>query len=83
MAWAMLRSAAVLQCCSAAVLFAVNTGNVSKLVPVWTQSMGSVLGQQAMAVLHDGVLYISLHGATVAMEALSSMSIVFLKPCKA
>ncbi|MEY4729251.1 MAG: hypothetical protein RL020_409 [Pseudomonadota bacterium] len=52
-------------------LSSINTDNVGKLVPVWTQSMGSVLGQEAMPVLHDGVLYIPSHDATVAIDALS------------
>jgi alcohol dehydrogenase (cytochrome c) len=52
-------------------LSAINTDNVGKLVPVWTQSMGSNLGQESMPVLHDGVLYVPSHDATVAIDALT------------
>lgn len=49
----------------------INTGNVGKLVPVWTQSLGNNLGQEAMPVLYNGVLYIPTHDSTVAIDALT------------
>jgi alcohol dehydrogenase (cytochrome c) len=49
----------------------INTDNVKKLVPVWTQSLGNNLGQEAMPVLYDGVLYIPTHDSTVAIDALT------------
>lgn len=52
-------------------LTGINTSNVGKLVPVWTQSLGSNLGQEAMPVLHEGVMYIPTHDATVAIDALT------------
>jgi alcohol dehydrogenase (cytochrome c) len=49
----------------------INTGNVRHLVPVWTQSLGDDMGEEAMPVLYDGVLYVTTHNATVAIDALS------------
>lgn len=49
----------------------INTRNARKLVPVWTQSLGNNLGQEAMPIVHDGVLYVPTHDATVAIDALT------------
>jgi alcohol dehydrogenase (cytochrome c) len=49
----------------------INTRNVKRLVPVWTQSLGNNLGQEAMPVLYEGVLYIPTHDATIAIDALT------------
>lgn len=49
----------------------INTRNVGKLVPVWTQSLGNNLGQEAMPVIWQGTMVVPTHDSTVAIDALT------------
>ena len=47
----------------------INKGNVRKLVPVWSLSLESELGEQAQPMVYEGVIYAANAKFTVAVEA--------------
>ena len=49
----------------------INKSTVKRLVPAWSYSMGDNRGVEAQAVVRDGVVYITDHEKTVAVDALS------------
>ena len=53
----------------------INTSSVKRLVPAWSYSMGDNRGVEAQAVVNDGVMYITDHEKTVAVDALTGKQI--------
>jgi alcohol dehydrogenase (cytochrome c) len=53
----------------------INKDTVKRLVPAWSYSMADSRGQQSHALVKDGVLYITDHEKTVALDALSGKQI--------
>jgi alcohol dehydrogenase (cytochrome c) len=53
----------------------LNRDNVKRLVPAWSYSMADNQGQQAQPLVKDGVMYITDHSKTVALEALTGRQI--------
>lgn len=53
----------------------INTGNVSKLVPVWNYSLNNSQAQESQPIVYDGVMYVTTHTSTVAIDALSGRQI--------
>ncbi|HEU5304944.1 MAG TPA: PQQ-dependent dehydrogenase, methanol/ethanol family, partial [Gemmatimonadales bacterium] len=53
----------------------INRANVRRLVPAWSYSMADNRGQQAQPLVKDGVLYLTDHEKTVALDALSGKAI--------
>jgi alcohol dehydrogenase (cytochrome c) len=53
----------------------INRDNVKRLVPAWTYSMADNNGQQSHALIKDGVMYITDHAKTVALDALTGKQI--------
>jgi len=49
----------------------INRGNVKRLVPAWSYSMADNRGQEAQPLVKDGVIYLTDHEKTVALDALS------------
>jgi len=49
----------------------INRDNVKRLVPAWFYSMANNLGQEAQPLVKDGIVYITDHEKTVALDALS------------
>ncbi len=47
----------------------INKGNAKRLVPVWSVSLESELGEQAQPMVYDGVMYVANSKFTVAIEA--------------
>lgn len=47
----------------------INKGNAKKLVPIWSLSLESELGEQAQPMVYDGVMYVANSKFTVAIEA--------------
>lgn len=47
----------------------INKRNVKNLVPVWSLSLESELGEQAQPMVYDGVMYVANAKFTVAIEA--------------
>ena len=53
----------------------INRDNVKRLVPAWSYSMADNNGQQSHALVKDGVMYITDHVKTVALDALTGKQI--------
>ena len=53
----------------------INRDTVKRLVPAWSYSMADTNGQQAQPLIKDGVMYITDHGKTVAIDALSGKQV--------
>jgi alcohol dehydrogenase (cytochrome c) len=49
----------------------INRDNVKRLVPAWSYSMADNRGQEAQPLVKDGVIYLTDHEKTVAIDALS------------
>ena len=47
----------------------INKRNVKRLVPVWSQSLESELGEQAQPMVYGGVMYVANAKFTAAFEA--------------
>ena len=56
-------------------LKSVNKGTVEKLVPVWNYSLNNPQGQESQPVIYQGVMYVTTHTSTVALDALSGRQI--------
>jgi hypothetical protein len=56
-------------------LKAINKGNVDKLTPVWTYSLNNPQGQESQPIIHNGVMYVTTHTSTVAVDALTGRQI--------
>ncbi|MEP4196357.1 MAG: PQQ-dependent dehydrogenase, methanol/ethanol family [Aliishimia sp.] len=47
----------------------VNKDNVKRLVPVWNYSLNDSRGQETHPLLHDGMMYVTTHASTMALDA--------------
>ena len=53
----------------------INRDTVKRLVPAWSYSMADNNGQQSHPLVKDGVIYITDHAKTVALDALTGKQI--------
>jgi alcohol dehydrogenase (cytochrome c) len=53
----------------------INRQNVKRLVPAWSYSMGDNRGMEAQPLVKDGVIFITDHQKTVAIDALTGKEI--------
>ena len=53
----------------------INRDNVKRLVPAWSYSMADNRGQEAQPLVKDGVIYVTDHEKTVALDALTGKQI--------
>lgn len=53
----------------------INRDNVKRLVPAWSYSMADNRGQEAQPLVKDGIIYLTDHEKTVAIDALSGREI--------
>jgi alcohol dehydrogenase (cytochrome c) len=53
----------------------INTGNAAKLSPTWAYSLNNPQGQESQPIVHDGVMYITTHNTTVALNPLTGKQI--------
>jgi alcohol dehydrogenase (cytochrome c) len=53
----------------------INKDNVKKLVPVWAYSLGDLQGGEGFPLVKDGVIYITTHNATAAVDAMTGKQI--------
>ena len=53
----------------------INKQNVKRLVPAWSYSLADNRGQEAQPLLKDGVIYLTDHEKTVAVDALTGEGI--------
>ena len=56
-------------------LKAINRDTVSRLVPVWNYSLNNSQGQEAQPLVHQGVMYVTTHTSTVAIDALTGRQV--------
>jgi alcohol dehydrogenase (cytochrome c) len=49
--------------------------NVGKLVPTWSYSLGDLNGGEAFPIIDNGVIYITTHDSTAAVDALTGKQI--------
>jgi alcohol dehydrogenase (cytochrome c) len=52
-------------------LKAIDKGNVAKLAPVWAYSLNNPQGQESQPIVFDGVMYVTTHTSTVAIDPLT------------
>ena len=53
----------------------INRDNVKRLVPAWSYSMADNLGKEGQALVKDGIIYLTDHEKTVAVDALTGKAI--------
>lgn len=53
----------------------INARNVAKLQPAWAYSLNNPQGQESQPIVHDGVMYVTTHNATVALDPLTGKQI--------
>src|SRR5450830_106325 len=49
----------------------INKGNAGKLAPVWNYSLNNSQGQESQPIVYDGMMFVTTHTATVAIDALT------------
>ncbi|MCR8550644.1 PQQ-dependent dehydrogenase, methanol/ethanol family [Salipiger sp. P9] len=49
----------------------INTETVAALAPAWTLSLANEFSNETFPLLHDGILYVTTHDATVAIDAVT------------
>ncbi|MFZ2069440.1 MAG: PQQ-dependent dehydrogenase, methanol/ethanol family [Xanthobacteraceae bacterium] len=53
----------------------INTENVKRLVPVWSYSVSDLHGGEDFPVVNNGVIYVTTHDSTAAVDALTGQQI--------
>jgi alcohol dehydrogenase (cytochrome c) len=53
----------------------INKDNARRLVPVWAYSLSDLQGGEAFPIIKDGVIYVTTHNATAAVDALTGRQI--------
>ncbi|MGS0753756.1 outer membrane protein assembly factor BamB family protein [Roseateles sp. GG27B] len=56
-------------------LTGINKTNISKLAPVWNYSLNNNQSQESQPIIYKGVMYVTTHTATIAIDALSGRQI--------
>jgi alcohol dehydrogenase (cytochrome c) len=56
-------------------LIQINKQNVNRLVPVWSYSLADLQGGESFPIVKDGVIYITTHNSTAAVDALTGKQI--------
>ena len=46
----------------------INAKNAAKLRPVWAYSLNNPQGQESQPIVHNGVMYVTTHNTTVALD---------------
>ena len=53
----------------------INKENVGRMVPVWAYSLADLQGGEGFPLLRDGIIYVTTHNATAAVDALTGRQI--------
>ena len=53
----------------------INKHNVGKLVPAWSYSLNNSQGQESQPIVYDGMMFVTTHTSTVAIDALTGRQI--------
>ena len=56
-------------------LKSIHKGNVDKLTPIWTYSLNNPQGQESQPIIHNGVMFVTTHTSTVAVDALTGRQV--------
>src|SRR5688572_26001907 len=52
-------------------LKSINKKSVANLVPVWNYSLNNAQGQEAQPIIHDGMMFVTTHTSTVALDPIT------------
>ena len=53
----------------------IDKRNVARLVPVWNYSLNNSQSQESQPIIHDGMMFVTTHTATVAVDPLTGKQI--------
>jgi len=53
----------------------INKDTVKRLVPVWNYSLADTRGQESHPIIQNGVMYVTTHAATIAIDAMTGKEI--------
>jgi len=53
----------------------VNVGNAAQLSPAWSYSLNNAQSHESQPIVHDGVMYVTTHNSTVALNPLTGKQI--------
>ncbi|MBS0446074.1 MAG: PQQ-dependent dehydrogenase, methanol/ethanol family [Proteobacteria bacterium] len=53
----------------------IDKGNVARLVPVWNYSLNNSQAQESQPIVYDGVMYVTTHTSTVALNAVTGRQV--------
>ena len=53
----------------------ITKDNVGKLVPAWSYSLADLQGGEAFPIVNDGVVYVTTHDSTAAVDAITGKQI--------
>jgi alcohol dehydrogenase (cytochrome c) len=53
----------------------INSGNVKRMTPVWSYSLNNAQGQESHPIITDGVMYVTTHTDTMAIDAMTGKQI--------
>jgi alcohol dehydrogenase (cytochrome c) len=53
----------------------INKDNVGRLVPVWAYSLADLQGGESFPIVYDGVIYVTTHDSTAAVDAVTGKQI--------
>jgi len=53
----------------------INAGNAAKLRPVWAYSLNNPQSQESQPIVHNGVMYVTTHNTTVAINPVTGRHI--------
>ena len=53
----------------------INKDTVKRLVPVWSYSLADTRGQESHPIIYNGVMYVTTHAATIAIDAMTGKEI--------
>ncbi len=53
----------------------INKENVKGLAPLWNYSLNNAQGQESQPIVHDGMMFVTTHTSTVAVDPLTGLQI--------
>ena len=54
----------------------INSSNVNMMTPVWAYSLNDGRGQESFPLVHNGVMYVTTHKSTMALDAASGRQVL-------
>src|SRR5438132_1806243 len=53
----------------------INKQNVGRMMPVWSYSLADIQGAEAFPLVRDGVIFVTTHSTTAAIDAMTGKAI--------